>query len=438
LVRAGLATGLALLCKQEFGAAALLAVVFVMTWDFAASHSLKGLCRQAARVAPGLLLAMLAYGWFFWRLTPEFMLKESFALGPDSPFMKTVGAQWIARAGFRFVPSEMFERFASVVFSLGVWFLGARLFRNVVKRHWILPVSLIILTVALICGALPYRWAQLSVDWAYAVTFPIGMYWVAPIILIATFMAWPRGADRATYCTIALMAVFAMALASRVMFKVVRGEYSVYYDLPLFIVFMTAVTGVVRFASEDLIETERLRLINWLMAMDVVCVLLVPFPWHSYQTSRTIPLETSIGTIFTQPEEAALIPEIISFVRTQVAMGKRVLILPDFPMLYVMGGTESPSRWYELVPGLLSKKDEDGFIAAAELQHVEYVIVTNRATFEYGYPYFGIDWGQNIYHWINTRFEQSGEFGKFERRRDAPFAALIYRRNKSARAINDG
>src|SRR4029077_248683 len=95
---------------------------------------------------------------------------------------------------------------------------------------------------------------------------------------------------------------------------------------------------------------------------------------------------------------------------------------------YVMSGTESPSRWYELTPGMLDRADESQLIADAEPQHVEYVIVTNRATFEYGYPFFGIDWGKDIYRWINTNFEQSGEFGKFERSIDAPFSALIYKR----------
>jgi hypothetical protein len=118
-----------------------------------------------------------------------------------------------------------------------------------------------------------------------------------------------------------------------------------------------------------------------------------------------------------------------------------VLILPEFPMLYVMVGTDSPSRWYEMVPGMLDGADEKQLIADAESQHVEYVIITNRTTFEYGYPYFGIDWCKDIYSWINSNFEQSSEFGKFERSINAPFAALVYKRRtipgaKQPRVLN--
>jgi len=78
---------------------------------------------------------------------------------------------------------------------------------------------------------------------------------------------------------------------------------------------------------------------------------------------------------------------------------------------------------------MLDSADEHQLIADAESNHVEYVIVTNRSTFEYGYPYFGIDWGKDIYRWIDSNFERSGEFGKFERGGvEAPFSALVYKR----------
>ena len=425
LVFASLAAGLALLCKQEFGAAALLALGFVMVWDLIADRSVVALFRQALMIAPGLLVAALVYGWFFWRLTPDFMLREGFALSPNSPFMKTLGPRWIAQQGFRFVPSEMRATFATVVFALGIWFLGAQSFGDAVRNRWMLPVCSCIFILVLMGGVSPYQWAQIPYYLSYVATFPIGMYWIAPVILIAAIAGLPRDLDRATRCSIGLLAAFAMALASRVMFAIIRAKYSIYYDPPLFILFMMAVTIVLCLGARRLIRTDRLHLVNCFLAVDAVWFLLVPFPVHLRQP---VPVETPIGTIFTRPAEAVLVPQMAAFVRAQAAAGKRVLILPEFPMLYVMGGTEAPSRWYELVPGMLDSTDERQLILDAESQQVEYVIVTNRATFEYEYPYFGIDWGKDIYSWINSNFEQSGEFGKFERRIDAPFAALIYKR----------
>jgi hypothetical protein len=425
LVFASLAAGLALLSKQEFGAAALLAVGFIMVWDLVENRSFAALFRQALMIAPGLLLAALVYGWFLWRLTPDFMLGENFSLSPNSPFMKTIGPRWIAQAGFRFVPKEMFATFVSVVFSLGAWFLGARLFSRGVSSRRMLGASACILILVLAGGASHFRWAHIPAHLSYVVTFPIGMYWIAPVILIAALAGLPRASDRATRRIIALLAVFAGALASRVMFRVIQGGYSILYDPPLLILFMMAVTAVVWCGARRLIRTERLHLVNCFLAMDAAFFLLVPFPGRFWQRSA---VKTPIGTIFSRPAEAVLVPQMASFVRAQAAAGKRVLILPHFPMLYVMSGTESPSRWYELFPGLLDSADESQLISDAESQHVEYVIITNLAMSKFGYPYFGIDWGQDIYRWINNNFEQSGEFGKFERRVNAPFAALVYKR----------
>ena len=425
LIVAGLVAGLALLCKQEFGAAALIAIGFVMIWDLIDDRSFARLFIQILTISPGLLLAALGYGWFFLRLTPDFMLRENFALSLNSQFMKTVGPKWIALQGFRFVPDEMYTTFAVAVLSLAIWFVGAWLFTLTVRSRWLLPASAFILVLILICGASSNTQAQIPYYVAYIVTFPPGMYWIAPVVLIAAIAGFPRGLDRETRCVVALLAVFAMALASRVMFMIIRKGYSINYDVPLFMLYMVAVTAVLWLGCGRLRRADRLYLINCFMVTEAVWFLLVPSPVHRY---LQLPVRTPIGTIYSRPGEAVLVPQMVSFMRTQAEAGKRVLILPEFPMLYAMSGMESPSRWYELVRGMLDDADETQFISDADSQHVEYVIVTNRPTNEYGYPYFGVDWGKNIQRWIDNDFEQSGQFGKFERRLGAPFAALVYKR----------
>lgn len=98
---------------------------------------------------------------------------------------------------------------------------------------------------------------------------------------------------------------------------------------------------------------------------------------------------------------------------------------------------EAPSRWYQLTPGLLDGADERQLMSDAEAQHVEYVIVTNRSTLEYRYPYFGVDWDEDIYRWINNDFEVIGQFGEFQRIAGAPFSAVVYPRRTWAGATED-
>jgi hypothetical protein len=97
-------------------------------------------------------------------------------------------------------------------------------------------------------------------------------------------------------------------------------------------------------------------------------------------------------------------------------------------MLYAMTGTEAPSRWYALIPGLLSPTQECQFIAEVEAGHIDFVLVSNRSTFEYGFPYFGIDYCTDLYKWIESHYDRIGEFGRFSRRLGAPFGVLVYQR----------
>ncbi|HYL57281.1 MAG TPA: glycosyltransferase family 39 protein [Candidatus Acidoferrales bacterium] len=440
LAIASLVAGLTLISKQEFGAVAFLAVGFAVLLDFVASPAAARLLRHAGVVMLGLLVPALTYGWLFWRLTPDFILRENFALSATSPFMRTLGPRWIAQHGFRFVPREMISTLLGVVFSLGTWFLVARWSSTTNRAGRIVLLCVAALTAALaelvfFPATNHVLWALIALNLWIMATFPLGMCWLAPAILIGAMTGLIPGSDRKTNRAIALIAVFALALALRVLFAVQRSDYSVYYDLPIYIVFMIALTAVLRAGAGRLRLAARDRLVNNILLTISIWLFVVPIPNPPFPT---IPLETPLGLIFTKPAEAAAVPKLVSFIESQTAAGHRVLILPEFPMMYAMTGTEAPSRWFEVAPGLLGDDDEKKLIADAEAARVDYVIVTNRATPEYGVPYFGLDWAQGLYAWIVGNFEQVGEFGSFTRKPDAPFAALVYKRRGVASSATPG
>ena len=103
-------------------------------------------------------------------------------------------------------------------------------------------------------------------------------------------------------------------------------------------------------------------------------------------------------------------------------------MLPEAPILYALTGTEAPSRWYTLLPGILSPAQEDVYVADLNLAGPDYILLTARRTSEYGVDYFGIDYDQKIYHWIESNYRIAGEFGRFRRDGSNTFAAMIYQR----------
>ena len=80
-------------------------------------------------------------------------------------------------------------------------------------------------------------------------------------------------------------------------------------------------------------------------------------------------------------------------------------------MLYAFAGTEAPSRWFTLLPGLLSPSQEDDYISDLRRTDPAYIAVTARNTSEHGAPYFGVDYNQKILRWIEANYVVDREFG---------------------------
>src|ERR1700749_4128779 len=114
--------------------------------------------------------------------------------------------------------------------------------------------------------------------------------------------------------------------------------------------------------------------------------------------------------------------------KEQKALGKHVLVLPEEIALYFFSGAEVPTRWYQLSPGVLVPEEEDTYIAGLKAVGIDYVILSNRTYFEYGPTYFGVDFHQKIYQWIQDNYEVSGEIGHFDRKRGSDYALQILRK----------
>ena len=105
-------------------------------------------------------------------------------------------------------------------------------------------------------------------------------------------------------------------------------------------------------------------------------------------------------------------------------------LLPELEMMYAFTDTEAPSKWWSLVPGYVPPEREKDYIADLERAAPDYFVITNRSTREYGVPYFGLDYNQKIYRWIEANYRIVGEMGDFRREQGAPLAALVYEREK--------
>jgi hypothetical protein len=417
LLVAGIGASLAMLCKQEFGVACYLMLAFVIVMEAILRRSVRPLLHGIAACAPGVVLWVAIYGWFFWTLTPAFMVDANW-VGLPGTAMQNYGAHLYFVIGQRFIPREMALIIVCAAASSTMWVFLARARRG--PRNVVLAIVVAI--------ALAHRFGPLDLVTRGVVTgflvFPGGMFFIGcGFVAYSTYELLRRG-DRRCLAE-AAFGIFALVPALRVFAGIRPYGYSIYCAMPLFLVFLVAISRCIKAATPALSADRQRGLVNYLLAAEVVMLALISIP----QTSERLAiLETSWGAIYLEPEEANVARQILAFISEQKRHGRRVAVLPEAPILYALTGTEAPGRWYTLVPGILSPAQEQVCLADLNRAAPDYILLTARASYEYGATYFGIDYDQKIYHWIESNYRIAGEFGRFRRDGSNTFAAMIYQR----------
>ena len=417
LLMAGFAASLALLCKQEFGAACYLMLAFVIVMEFVLRRAMRPLLAGIAACAPGVVLWVAIYGWFFWTLTPSYMLHANW-VGLPGTFGQLYIGHLYALNGQRFIPREMVGLAICAAVTIALWFLLARTSRG--PRNVALAI-LVAIAVAYRLGSLAFVAEVITVF----LVFSKGMFFIGCVLVAHSTYDLLKTGERRRLAE-AAFGIFALVPALRVFAVLVPYGYSIHYAMPLFLVFVIALSRCIK-AATPTVSVERQRgLVNYLLAVEVVMLAVICIPQGNKRTSR---LETSWGQIYLAPTDASVARQILDFASRQKRQGRRVAVLPEAPMLYALTGTEAPSRWYTLLPGFVSPAQEDVYIADLNRAAPDYVLLTARRTHEYGVDYFGIDYNQKIYNWIESNYRIAGVFGRFgSDPSGSALSALLYQR----------
>ena len=429
LLAAGCCAGLALNCKPEFGFACYATMAFAVVTLTRVASPTRPIHLNALLCAPGLGAGLIAYVWMGIQYGAPMLLLEGAFRSQTRYFMQAYGAKWIADRGLRFHPAEILQTVALVGLSLLVWYGLVQLAQWAMHRRWVLWCVIGLGLLAATAGAMKFPLAVALYGYRRAsefVVFPSGMFWLACGVFFWATRAFLRQRNAACLGT-AILCVYAMTAGIRVMAQVVPRDYAIFYNSALFLLFVMVLVPVIDRAAAGYPAATKARLNLSLVCLHAAWLGLLVAPYPKALPSR---LATSRGVIYTRPAEAALFPRIISFIGERKAEGQTVMVLPEATSLYFFTGTDAPARWYQLLPGVLAPDEQDEFITAIERQRVDFILLSNRRTAEYGADYFGLDYNQRVYRWIQAHYEPAGQFGEFLRGKDQPFAMLIYRRRR--------
>lgn len=428
LMFAGLAAGLAVITKQEMGLACCIMLAFVLAMEAVLQRSARTLLRGIAACTPGVVLAAAVYGWFFWKVTPSVILYANWQFSPGGYFMRSYGPQMNAAIGLRFIPAEWLSLIANGSGSLLVWFLIAKASRHLKRSQLIAGVAVL----ATLLGVIHYYSGPVgranNIAW-YVLLFPRGLFFIGLGAFIYELNELRRNpADRQLRAEGAL-ALFAVLSGVRVLAESAPFDYSIFYTVPLFLVFLIALSRCITIAARDLLHDQRQALVSVLLAAEVILLAVAIVPIESGRNSRfrTVPW----GEIYLTPEDARIARRIYDFILEQKLRGRRVLLVPELPMMYAFTGTEAPSRWYSTVVTYISPEQEEDYVAELNRKKPDFVIECTWLADRHGTAFgedFGKDYDRKIYSWIETNYHKTGEFGDFERGNGRFLAALLYQR----------
>jgi hypothetical protein len=132
---------------------------------------------------------------------------------------------------------------------------------------------------------------------------------------------------------------------------------------------------------------------------------------HRFRTSNTYPVTTARGTIIAIPELGIAFDEAVKFINRETEPSDAVAVVPEGTSLNFFTDRRNPLKEEITTPGYLNPEQEERAIRQLIESNTRLILVTNRATPEFGRGIFGRDYCQTLMQWIDENFEEQAVFG---------------------------
>jgi len=105
--------------------------------------------------------------------------------------------------------------------------------------------------------------------------------------------------------------------------------------------------------------------------------------------------------------------ETICYLKENTSQDDTVVVLPEGVGINFFSHRENPTGYYTFIPPYLEFISEEKIIDRFEKTDIDYILVVSRTTQEYGFPYFGVNYGKNIDLWIKDHYMLEKLFGPY-------------------------
>ncbi|GEM_PF-473046 len=424
LLGAGMVAGLTMLAKTEMGLA-VLAVGLVVSWLAGQPGVRRSIWLTSLFLLPAIGIIVAGYwiiaarvGWetlsrdsflFFQNLPEELVYYNKRMSGFDMPLQSL---------GLMISAAVRLAGLAGIVVTLSM--LVAR--RQAAQTE--APLSKETVTDA---GQVKTSlvWVMLVISTAVFILAPAGgsMSWdkgpylampvlLAGLLISGLFRYQKQNSDDRQH-TLALIAVSVFALASlaRVMLRVRSGGAYSSYLLPASVILFTYFWV---YPFPDLIRGARARrfarkfMIVFMIAHTIITGALLAY---RYRTRNSHPIETERGRMIAATDIGIAMNEAIDFINSETSPGDAVAVMPEGTSINFFTDRPNPLREEITTPGFLDERGEERAIRQLRDSNTRLVLVTNRATSEFGPAVLGRDYNERLMQWVEENYEQAAIFG---------------------------
>jgi hypothetical protein len=351
---------------------------------------------------------------FLQNLPPELVYFNKRMSGFDQPWLSL--AQMV---GSFFRISALALLIASISLLMAKWWMG-RGESSVAIRERRIPDS----------GKTTYAvlWALLILSLLLFVIAPSaggfqwdkGPYLAMPIVLlallIATLIRYRKQLtqiDRGRASTLILLAVSVYALLSltRVILRVRSGGAYSSYLLPVAVILFTYCWA---YTVPSILKDRRYQPVVRKVALAFMFVWIAVTAVvvaHRFRANNTYPVTTARGTIVAIPDLGLAFDEAVQFINRETAPTDPIAVLPEGTSLNFFTDRRNPLREEITTPGYLDASQEERAIRQLVESNTEWILLTNRATPEFGAGIFGKNYNQRLMNWIDENFEPHAMFG---------------------------
>lgn len=231
---------------------------------------------------------------------------------------------------------------------------------------------------------------------------------------------------------LALLTLFliSLSLIPRIFFRTLPYPYG-FYLLPLSLIcyyffFFKLLPGFLQGYFNKQIKYYSLLLGIFFIS------LIIPYVKKSFSmyAAKNIKVETARGPLFFSEElKASRFKEVIRYLKENTQEKDTLVVFPEGIWLNYLLPRENPLKSYAYNPPTIRLAGEGTVISALIQNKVDYIVILQRETGEYGYPRFGIDYGPRISSWIYAHYSVVAQVGPPPYTSDE-FGAVILKKNK--------